>query len=110
MIAEKLSSFFASSGLSAVFQRLKREVQKARRRMDQQEAERLAKLIERTRVEWIQVRGIEYSPLVGTYELNCLYRRERALTGWSELRLRSPRQWIDLLTKRSDDFGGLELP
>ncbi len=78
--------------------------------MDKEEAERLARLIERTRVEWIQVRRIEYNPLLGKYELICHYRRDTALTRWTELRIRSPRQWIDLLTRQSDDLGGLELP
>ena len=78
--------------------------------MDKEEAERLARLIERTRVEWIQVRGIEYSSLTRKYELNCSYRPDASLTHWTELRIRSPRQWIDVLTRRSGGFGGWELP
>ncbi len=78
--------------------------------MDKEEAERLARAIERTCVDWLQVRGIEYNPLLGKYELTCSYKRDKALARWTELRIRSPRQWIDLLTRRNDDLGGLELP
>ena len=68
--------------------------------MDKDEGERLAKAIARTRVAWLEVRGIERNPITGEYELNCLYRHEKGLAPWTELRIRSPRQWIDLLTSR----------
>lgn len=76
--------------------------------MNQEEAERLAGAIERTRVDWIQVRGIEYNPMTGTYELDCVYRHDQAQ--WTEMWIRNPRDWIDLLTRHGDDWGGLELP
>ena len=78
--------------------------------MDKEEAERLARAIERAHVDWIQVRGINYNALLGKYELTCSYKRDKALARWTELRIRSPRQWIDLLTRRNDNPGGLELP
>ncbi len=78
--------------------------------MDKEEAERLARAIERTRVDWIQVRGIEYNPMTGTYELDCVYRHDQALTQWTEMWIRNPRDWIDLLTRHGDDWGELELP
>ena len=78
--------------------------------MKQEEAERLRKAIARTRLEWIEVRGIEYNQMTGTYELTCSYRPDASLTHWTELRIRSPRQWIDVLMRRSGGFGGWELP
>lgn len=78
--------------------------------MDKEEAERLVRAIVRTRVDWIEVRGIQYNPTTREYELNCLYRRDKEVAQWTLLRIRSPREWIDLLTKHNDDFGGLELP
>ena len=77
--------------------------------MDKDEANRLARAIARTHVDWIEVRGIEYNPLTSTYELKCMYQRYRGLTSWRELYIRSPRQWIELLTEHSNDFGP-ELP
>ena len=52
---------------------------------------------------------IEYNPLTSTYELKCMYQRYRGLTSWTEPYIRSPRQWIELLTEHSNDFGP-ELP
>ena len=77
--------------------------------MDKDEANRLARAIARTHVDWIEVRGIEYNPLTSTYELTCMYQRYRGLTSWTELSIRSPRQWIELLTEHRNDFGP-ELP
>jgi hypothetical protein len=65
--------------------------------MDKDEANRLARAIARTHVDWIAVRGIEYNPLTSTYELKCMYQRYRGLTSWTELYIRGPRQWIELL-------------
>jgi hypothetical protein len=65
--------------------------------MDKDEANRLTRAIARTHVDWIEVRGIEYNPLTSTYELKCMYQRYRGLTSWTELCIRSPRQWIELL-------------
>ncbi len=78
--------------------------------MNQEEAERLRRAIERTRLDWIQVRGIEYNQLTAKYELTCSYSSDTSLTRWTELRIRSPRQWINVLTRRSGGLGGLELP
>jgi hypothetical protein len=79
--------------------------------MDQEEAERLARVIRQTPAEWIQVQGVEFNATTGLYELTCRYRQTRKglfhQENWVRLRIRSPRQWIDLLTKHRDD---LELP
>jgi hypothetical protein len=74
---------------------------------DKEEAERLARAIERTNVAWIQIQGIEHNPLTSKYELKCRYLRHQGfIGGWTDLRIKSPRQWIDVLTKRN----GFELP
>ena len=80
-----------------------------RRIMDKDEANRLSRAIAKTHVDWIAVQGIECNPLTSTYELKCMYQRYRGLTSWTELYIRSPRQWIELLTEHSNDFGP-ELP
>lgn len=68
---------------------------------DKEEAERLARAIEQMNVEWISIQDIEHNPLTDKYELKCRYQRYRGLIGgWTELRIKSPRQWIDLLTQR----------
>ena len=79
--------------------------------MDQEEAERLARAIRKAPAEWIQVQGVEYNAATGTYEVKCTYRQARRglfhPESWTTLSIKSPRQWIDLLTKHRDD---LELP
>ncbi len=80
--------------------------------MDQEEAERLARAIRKAPVAWIQVQASECKPVTHTYELKCAYRQERKglfhpQETWTTLWIKSPRQWIDLLTKHRDD---LELP
>lgn len=79
--------------------------------MDKEEAERLARAIRKVPAEWIQVQGVEFNAATSTYELTCLYRQTRKglfhQESWTTLRIKSPRQWIDLLTKHRDD---LELP
>ena len=80
--------------------------------MDKEEAERLGRAIQRTPVDWIQVQEITFDPVALTYELKCAYRQGRkglfhTQERWTTLQLKSPRQWIDLLTKHRDD---LELP
>lgn len=79
--------------------------------MDQEEAERLARAIRKAAADWIQVQGVEFNTVKGTYELKCLYRQGRKglfhQENWTTLWIKSPRQWIDLLIKHRDD---LELP
>jgi hypothetical protein len=80
--------------------------------MDKEEAERLVRAIQKAPVDWIQVQGIEFNAATGTHELKCMYRQARkglfhAQENWTRLSIKSPRQWIDLLTKYRDD---LELP
>ena len=80
--------------------------------MDKEEAERLARAIRKAPVAWIQVQAIECTPVTQTYELKCAYRQERkrlfhTQETWTTLWIKSPRQWIDLLTTHRDD---LELP
>lgn len=76
--------------------------------MDKDEANRLVRAIAGMHVDWIEVRGIEYNQLTSTYELKCLYQRYRGRTSWMELYIRSPRQWIELLTEHRNDLGGNE--
>jgi hypothetical protein len=76
--------------------------------MDLEEAERLIKAIENLPVaDWIKVEGIEYNPVTSKYELNCTYKPQDLIPTWTKFQLKSPRQWIDLLTQHG---GGLELP
>ena len=79
--------------------------------MDKEEAERLARAIRKTPVDWIQVSGVEQNPTTDTYEVKCAYKQAQqglfhAREPWTTLQIKSPRQWIDLLTQH----GGLELP
>jgi len=83
-----------------------------RRTMDKEEAERLARAIRKAPVDWIQVSGVEQNPTTDKYEVKCEYKLAQkgllhSRESWTTLLIKSPRQWIDLLTQRS---GGLELP
>ena len=101
-----VTSVVCSSGLAKIL-----TIAESEQATDKEEAERLARAIERTHVDWIEIQDIEHNPLTGKYELKCRYQRYRALIGWTELRIKSPRQWIDLLTKREGGLGnGWELP
>jgi hypothetical protein len=80
--------------------------------MDKLEAERVAGAIRKMNMEWIRVSGVEHNPLTDTYEVKCVYKRERGNISrptdpWTTILIKSPRQWIDLLTGHRDDF---ELP
>ncbi|HYT37347.1 MAG TPA: hypothetical protein VEL49_09230 [Ktedonobacteraceae bacterium] len=80
--------------------------------MDKDEAERLARAIRMMHVDWIQVSGVELNSLTGKYEVKCeLKQAQKGLLhsreSWTTLLIKSPRQWIDLLTQQG---GGLELP
>lgn len=80
--------------------------------MDKDEAERLARAIRMLHVNWIEVSGVELNPSTGKYEVKCELKQAQkgllhARESWTTLRIRSPRQWIDLLTQRG---GGCELP
>jgi len=80
--------------------------------MDKEEAERLARAIRKAPVDWIQVSEVAQNPTTGTYEVKCAYKQSQkglfqARESWTMLLIKSPRQWIDLLTQRG---GGLELP
>ena len=80
--------------------------------MDKDEAERLARAIRMVKMDWIQVSGVEVNSLTGKYEVKCEYKQEQkglfhSRDSWTTLMIKSPRQWIDLLTQHG---GGLELP
>ena len=80
--------------------------------MDKLEAERVAGAIRKMNMEWIQVSAVEYNPLLDIYEVKCAYKRERGNISrptdtWTTIFIKSPRQWIDLMTGHRDDF---ELP
>ena len=80
--------------------------------MDKDEAERLARAIRMMHMDWIKVSAVSYNQTTGTYEVQCEYQQEdqgqvHSKETWTTLQIKSPRQWIDLLTQHG---GGLELP
>lgn len=80
--------------------------------MDKEEAERLVRAIQRAHVDWIQVHELAFNSMRNTSELTCAYKQEhkelfRHKDAWTTLWIKSPREWIDLLTTHRDD---LELP
>ena len=80
--------------------------------MDKNEAERLARAIHMMRMDWIKVDGIVHNSTTNQYEVQCTYQREDqgqtlSRDSWTTLQIKSPRQWIDILTQHG---GGLELP
>jgi hypothetical protein len=74
--------------------------------MDEQEAERLVRVIERMHVDWLQVDRIVFNPTRNAYELECVYRGPAGWLGskaiWRTRRILSPRELIDLLTRHGD--------
>ena len=58
-------------------------------------------------MDWIQVDKVVYNPTTDTYEVQCEYQGSAHNETWTVLLLKSPRQWIDVLTQHG---GGLELP
>ena len=80
--------------------------------MDKNEAERLARAIRMVQMDWIRVSAVAYNPTTDTYEVQCEYQQEDqgptlSRESWETLQIKSPRQWIDILTQHG---GGLELP
>jgi hypothetical protein len=80
--------------------------------MDKDEAERLARAIRMVHMDWIKVGGVSYNPTTDTYEVQCEYQQKdqgqvHSKESWTTLQIKSPRQWIDVLTQHG---GGLELP
>ncbi len=75
--------------------------------MDQAEATWLATVIEKKAFTWILVRGVDYNLLTRRYEITCVYKRTQAFSSWMKLSIRSPRQWVDVLSHHEN---GLELP
>ena len=80
--------------------------------MDKNEAERLARAIRIIQMDWIKVDGIVHNSTTNQYEVQCTYQSEdqgQTLSGssWAMLKIKSPRQWIEILTQHG---GGLELP
>lgn len=80
--------------------------------MDKDEAERLARAIRMVHMDWIKVNQVVYNSSTDTYEVQCEYQQEDqgqtlSRESWTALLIKSPRQWIDMLTQRG---GGLELP
>jgi len=74
--------------------------------MDKNEAERLATAIRHAPVDWIRVQAVEWNQATNTYEIQCTYKQKARglLSSWTPLLIKTPRQWIDLLTSRSDDL------
>lgn len=74
--------------------------------MDKHEAERLVRAIRHAPVDWIRVQAVEWNQATNTYEIACSCRQKARgfLSSWTPLWITTPRQWIDLLTSRSDDF------
>jgi hypothetical protein len=80
--------------------------------MDKEEAERLARAIRMMHMDWIKVDQVVHNRTTDTYEVQCTYlqgEQGQIISGetWTVLQIKSPRQWIDLLTQHG---GGLELP
>ena len=80
--------------------------------MDKNEAERLARAIRMMQMDWIKVDGIVHNSATNQYEVQCSYQSEdqgQALSRspWTTLKIKSPRQWIEILTQHG---GGSELP
>jgi hypothetical protein len=80
--------------------------------MDKDEAERLARAISMMHMDWIKVSAVAYNPATDGYEVQCEYQQadqgqKLSRGSWTTLQIKSPRQWIDLLTQHG---GGLELP
>ena len=80
--------------------------------MDKNEAERLARAIRMMQMDWIKVDGIVHNSTTNQYEVQCMFQREDqgqtlSRESWTMLKIKSPRQWIDILTQHG---GGLELP
>ena len=80
--------------------------------MDKDEAERLARAIRMVHMDWIKVDKIVYNPTTDMHEVQCEYQQvDQGQTpsreSWKTLQIKSPRQWIDVLTQHG---GGLELP
>ena len=80
--------------------------------MDKEEAERLARAIRMVHMDWIKVDQVVHNPNTDSYEVQCKYQQgDQGQTpseeAWTVLQIKSPRQWIDLLTQHG---GGLELP
>lgn len=80
--------------------------------MDKDEAERLARAISVLNMDWIKVSRVEYHPKTDQYEVKCEYKQVHkgllhSKESWTTLWIKSPRQWIDLLTQHD---GGWELP
>ncbi len=80
--------------------------------MDKNEAERLARAIRMVQMDWIRVSAVAYNPTTDQYEVQCEYQQAgqgqaHSKESWTTLQIKSPRQWIDVLTQHG---GGLELP
>ena len=80
--------------------------------MDKDEAERLARAISVLHMDWIKADGVVYNPTTNMYEVQCEYQQVSqgqtpSRESWITLQIKSPRQWIDILTQHG---GGLELP
>jgi len=63
-------------------------------------------------MDWIKVGAVVYNQTTDTYEVQCEYQQEvkeqiPSKESWTALLIKSPRQWIDVLTQHG---GGLELP
>ncbi|HLI05772.1 MAG TPA: hypothetical protein VKV40_04315 [Ktedonobacteraceae bacterium] len=74
--------------------------------MDKQEAERLVQAIERMQIAWLQVEQMVFNEARNTYELKCSYRGPAGWLGaravWRTQWIRSPREWVSLLTEHGN--------
>lgn len=74
--------------------------------MDKQEAERLVRAIERTQIAWLQVDHLVFNETTKGYELLCSHRGPAGFLGakaiWRSTCIRTPREWIGLLTTNQD--------
>ena len=78
--------------------------------MDKDEAERLARAILMVQMDWIKVNQVVFNPTTDQYEVQSKYQQEEqghVHEAWSVMQIKSPRQWIDILTQHG---GCLELP
>ncbi len=80
--------------------------------MDKNEAERIALAIRMMQMDWMKVDGVVHNSTTNQYEVQCTYQREDqgqtlSRESWMTIKIKSPRQWIEILTQHG---GGLELP
>jgi hypothetical protein len=60
----------------------------------------------------LSFRGVELNPVTQSYEVRCTYKQQATWreAAWTEIHIRTPQQWIELLTQCDPDDDDLELP